>query len=81
MLGRPIAVANDQELQGRAIAQQDKAFLVVRVVGVGNQPSPFVGEDGLGLVEADTMLLEIGLGFGLVPLEVKRRHGLNVNTL
>jgi len=44
------------------------------VVWIVDQLGVLVDEDRLGLFEADAMLLRVGCGLSLIPLEVKRAH-------
>lgn len=62
---------NHQHTQGPAQADEHEARVAGRVIGVGDDETLGVLEDGPGLVEADAVLPEIGGGLDGVPFEAK----------
>jgi hypothetical protein len=74
-------MAHDKQLQPGAEAQEDEPLLDFGVVWIFDEPRPVIVEDGLGFVEAHTVLLDVGFGLRVVPLEVKCSRGSNVTTM
>ena len=60
---------NDKNSKPQAHAEQEKSIFVFRVVGIVIENRPFIVERRLSFIETDTMILEIGLRLGGIPIE------------
>jgi hypothetical protein len=54
-----VTVANQQQPQRAAQAQQNKALFIIRVIGIVNQLGALIDEYRFGFLKAHTMLIHI----------------------
>ncbi len=73
-------MTDNQKANAGAQAEQKEADLVDGVVRVIDQQGVVVEEDGLRLLERDTVALPIQSVLGLVPLESEFAHTYSVTT-
>lgn len=61
---------DDQYPQCHAQTDEDIPLFGARVLWIGKQYCVFIGVGGLGLIEADAVLRDVGSGFRRIPREV-----------
>ena len=77
----PVTVTDKQQSQRAAEAQQNKTVFVLGVIGIVDQLRALIDKNGLGFLEAHTVLLEICGSLSIVPLESMRVHTYSITTL
>ena len=65
---------DDQYPKCHAHTDEDEPLFGARVLWIGKQYCVFIGEGGLGLIEADAVLGDVGPGFRRIPREAKIGH-------
>lgn len=70
----PVAVADRKQPGIRTEPDDDEPVFVHRVVGVIDEESTLITEDGLGLIKVDAMPSVVFGGLGRVPCETDRTH-------
>jgi hypothetical protein len=74
--GFTLAVADEEKPSGIAHAKEEEAFLFGGVLIVIELDGKFIVEDGLGLLEGDTVLPEVGGSLGLIPFELDHTYSV-----
>lgn len=64
-------MADNQELQRRAQAEQNKTVFTFRMVGIVDQPGKVVMKHGLCFLKTHAVFLEIGSGLAFIPFELQ----------
>lgn len=77
----PVAVTNKKQPKCAAQAKKNKALFVLRVIWIVDQLGALIDEDGLGLLEAHTVLLRVRSRLPFIPLKAKCAHAGSVTTL
>jgi hypothetical protein len=71
-----LAVADEEDPSGIAHAKEEEAFFLGGVLIVVELNGKLVIEDGLGLLEGDSMLPEVGRSLGLIPFKLDHTYSV-----
>ena len=74
-------MANNEGSKARAKAKQHESILVIGVIRIIDKQRSVVQENGLRLLERDTVLLAVGTVLPLIPFEPQVGHSYSVVTL
>jgi hypothetical protein len=64
-----MAVDDHEKPEAAAQTEENQALLVLGVVGIVDEAGTFIGEDGLRIFEADSVLARVQRGLPGVPFE------------
>ena len=73
-------MTDDQAARLKAVSQQQETRFFIRVIGIIDQASALIREDGLCVFKGHAMLPPIGRGLLWIPLEVEGGHRHIVRT-
>ena len=71
-----LTVADEEDPSGITHTEEEEAFLFGGVLIVIELNGKFVIKDGLGLLEGDTVLPEVGRSLGLIPFELDHTYSV-----
>ena len=67
-------MTDDEQLGGRTHAKHEEALFFGRVLIIEELHREFVVENGLGVIEGNTMLPQICSGFMRIPFELEHKY-------
>ena len=76
--GLPVTMANDQKICPPAEPQQNKSFLLFRMIRVINQQRVFIIKDRLRFFKRDMMLFLVRYVFVGIPFKIQIIHNYNI---
>ena len=65
----PVAISDDEDPRVGAEAEDDEAILSLRIIRIRDDQGGLIIEHCLGLLEADAMFVQVGLGLPFIPLK------------